>query len=221
MAYADFWSQYEYDPRQMQVPINPDPDPAPSPGTPPPPDPGVPSGGGNIKDFLGLEAGGFGGDGGDFPSFGGRSRLTYDIPGAPRFRAPTFKSPTLEDAQNEPGYAFARNEGQRALESSAAAKGTLNTGGTLKNVLAWGNKFAEQNYGNVYNRALSAFDRLYQGELDMYKPLLTEWQTRTAGNMRAADQAWAREMDLYRAQIERWMHLTPNATAVMQAELQD
>ena len=69
------------------------------------------------------------------------------------FAFESFNAPSLDQAQNEPGYAFAREEGLRALQNAKAARGTLNTGGTLKDILGWGNRFAEQNYGNVYNRA--------------------------------------------------------------------
>ncbi|HYC00457.1 MAG TPA: hypothetical protein VEC57_15070 [Candidatus Limnocylindrales bacterium] len=70
-----------------------------------------------------------------------------------------FQAPTLEDAAREPGYAFARDEGLRAMTNSAAARGLLRTGGTLKELLGWGNRFAEQNYHNVYNRAADTHDR--------------------------------------------------------------
>lgn len=96
----------------------------------------------------------------DWPQF---NAPVFD-PG-PAFQAPPafsydpFSAPTLEQAQNEPGYAFAREEGRKALENSAAARGVLRTGGTLKDILGWGNRFAEQNYGNVFNRAATTYDR--------------------------------------------------------------
>ena len=70
-----------------------------------------------------------------------------------------FVGPSLEQVQNAPGYAFARDEGLRALQNAKAARGTLNTGGTLKDILGWGNRFAEQNWGNEYNRAANTYDR--------------------------------------------------------------
>ena len=73
------------------------------------------------------------------------------------FAFESFNAPSLDQAQNEPGYAFARDEGLRALQNAKAARGTLNTGGTLKDILGWGNRFAEQNYGNVYNRASNTY----------------------------------------------------------------
>lgn len=223
MAYGDFWSYYDDGPDDIP---NPDPGPPPDSGPPPTPTPtpGTPSGGDKgdrvFSDWW-TRTGGGSEEGGAFPSFGGRSRLSFDFGPAPRFNAPRFKPPTLEEAQNEPGYAFSLDQGRKALESSAAARGTLNTGGTLKGTLEYGQKLGQQNYQNVFNRALSVFDRLYQGELDMYKPLLTEWQTNALGQQRSAELAWMREMDLYRAQIERWRHLTPSASDLIQLQTAD
>jgi hypothetical protein len=100
-----------------------------------------------------------------FPSF---QPPSYERPGnfAPPpafsyadFKYDAFKAPSLDDAKNEPGYAFSAEQGRKALENSAAARGVLRTGGTLKDLFQWGNKFAEQNYGNVYNRAADSYDR--------------------------------------------------------------
>ncbi len=66
-----------------------------------------------------------------------------------------FQEPSLEDARNSPGYQFAFDQGQRAVQNSAAAKGTLLTGGTLKDLAQFGTGLADQTYGNVFNRALA------------------------------------------------------------------
>lgn len=220
MPYGDFWSQYDdVQTRTDDVP-NQDPGPPPIPTPPTTPGTTTPSaqpGDASVFGALGLSNGG--GDGGDFPAFHGRSSLNFNIGNAPRFTAPRFHQPTFEEAQNEPGYAFSLDQGRKALEASASSRGTLNTGGTLKGVLDYGQKLGQQNYQNVFNRALSTFDRLYQGELDMYKPLLTEWSTKAAGSQRAAELSWLREMELYQSQIARWRHLTPSASDLINLEL--
>lgn len=82
-------------------------------------------------------------------------------PGA--YEAPTytpaqpFVPPTAAQAAAEPGYQFALQQGQQALERSGAARGVTNTGGTLKNILDYGQQAGAQQYGNVYNRAASTF----------------------------------------------------------------
>ncbi len=70
----------------------------------------------------------------------------------------TFTAPTLEEAQNQPGYKFGLQQGQQALENSAAARGTLRGGGTLKDLFGYTNAAAEQNYGNVFNQDLTTFN---------------------------------------------------------------
>ena len=70
----------------------------------------------------------------------------------------TFTAPTLAEAQAQPGYAFGLQQGQDALQNSAAARGTLRGGGTLKDLFGYTNAAAEQNYGNVYNQDLSTFN---------------------------------------------------------------
>jgi len=57
-----------------------------------------------------------------------------------------------------PGYQFAFTEGQRAVQTSAAARGTLLTGGTLRALTRYGTGIADQNYGNMVNRFLSLAD---------------------------------------------------------------
>lgn len=52
----------------------------------------------------------------------------------------------------DPGYQFALDEGQRALERSAAARGSLNSGGTLKALTRYAQGMADQQYGTWYDR---------------------------------------------------------------------
>jgi hypothetical protein len=68
-----------------------------------------------------------------------------------------FRAPTAEEALNSPGLQFAIQQGQKGIENSAAAKGTLLTGGTLKDLTAYGTGAALQGYGDVYNRAVGEY----------------------------------------------------------------
>jgi hypothetical protein len=69
-----------------------------------------------------------------------------------------FKQPTAADMQVDPGYQFRLDQGQKSLERSAAAKGVLRTGGTLKDVQNLGQKYASDEYGNVFSRALTGYN---------------------------------------------------------------
>lgn len=66
---------------------------------------------------------------------------------------PNFmKSFSMADFQQDPGYAFRMQEGQKALERSAAAKGGLMSGGFAKALSKYGQDYASNEYSNAYNR---------------------------------------------------------------------
>lgn len=71
------------------------------------------------------------------------------------------RSFTMADFQADPGMAFRMQQGQRALESSAAARGGLLSGGTGKNLVEYGQNFGSQEYGNAYNRFNADMDRRF------------------------------------------------------------
>lgn len=59
---------------------------------------------------------------------------------------------SVEDFQADPGYAFRMSEGMKALERSAAARGGLLSGSTLKGTQRFGQDLASQEYANAFNR---------------------------------------------------------------------
>lgn len=71
-----------------------------------------------------------------------------------------FKAPGADFTQ-DPGYQFRLAEGQKILERSAASRGNLLTGGTAKALERYGQDFASNEYGNVYNRALGEYQQNY------------------------------------------------------------
>lgn len=54
--------------------------------------------------------------------------------------------------QSSPGYKFALDQGIKARDASAAAKGTLMSGGLLKELTAYGQGMASQDYGGWQDR---------------------------------------------------------------------
>lgn len=54
--------------------------------------------------------------------------------------------------QADPGYQFRMEEGIKALDRSAAARGVLNSGGQLRRLTRYGQDYASAEYQNVYNR---------------------------------------------------------------------
>jgi hypothetical protein len=72
-----------------------------------------------------------------------------------------FQAPTGATEQNDPGYQFRLQQGTNAIEASAAARGNLFTGGTGKALTRFGQDYASNEYGNVYNRALNDYSLGY------------------------------------------------------------
>jgi hypothetical protein len=52
----------------------------------------------------------------------------------------------------DPGYQFRLSEGMKGLERSAAARGGLLSGGTLKGIQRYGQDMASTEYQNAFNR---------------------------------------------------------------------
>lgn len=154
-------------------------------------------GGGQAPPLLDLSGfnpgGGWSGGGGPIPAY-----PRINIPGAPQFQPTPYRAPTFQDALNEPGYQFRVDQGQRGLERSAAAQGRLRTGGTLTDLTEYNQKFAANEYNNVAQRAMAAWDRNYRAESDAFAPRLQAWQLRAGGEREA-------QLDRYRAEIAQHM----------------
>lgn len=63
--------------------------------------------------------------------------------------------------KEDPGYQFARSEGMRALDGSAASKGMLMSGGTLKDAMRFSTGLADQQYGDWWAREMAMKDSTY------------------------------------------------------------
>jgi hypothetical protein len=132
------------------------------------------------------------------PAYTGPQAPVFNFERVPEFRAPRFNAPDSVTMQNDPGYKFRLGEGTQALEQSAAARGVLNSGNTLRGLNDYAQNFASQEYGNVFNRALQAYGTQYQGAKDEYAPRFAQWQGRfgaeQAGGLWGADAAMRRYM---------------------------
>jgi hypothetical protein len=73
----------------------------------------------------------------------------------------------------DPGYAFRMSEGMKALERSAAARGGLMSGATLKGITRFGQDAASQEYQNAFNR----YQAERAGTLNPYQALSGTAQT--------------------------------------------
>lgn len=77
----------------------------------------------------------------------------------------TFSAPTAAQAEATPGYQFERSQGLNAIDTGAAAKGTLLTGGNQKDRADYANGLASTNYQQTYQNALSD----YMTELGVFR----------------------------------------------------
>lgn len=59
---------------------------------------------------------------------------------------------SMSDFEADPGYGFRMSEGMKALERSAAARGGLLSGSTLKGIQRFGQDLASTEYTNAFNR---------------------------------------------------------------------
>ncbi len=72
-----------------------------------------------------------------------------------------------DSIQNSNAYKFRFNQGQQALERSAAARGMLNSGNTLAALTNYGQGAASEEYGNEYNRLNSSAGQRNQYNLGL------------------------------------------------------
>ncbi len=68
-----------------------------------------------------------------------------------------FTAPTLQQAEQTPGYQFTLQQGTKALDENAAANGTLMSGNTGTALEQYGQNLAQNAYQQTYNNALQAY----------------------------------------------------------------
>ena len=78
-----------------------------------------------------------------------------------------FTAPTGLTEQNDPGFQARLALGQQALEATDAAQG-ITGGGSEKAAEQYGQTFATNDYQNVYNNALNAYNTNYGTSLNSY-----------------------------------------------------
>jgi hypothetical protein len=112
----------------------------------------------------------------------------------------TFSAPTDLTMQNDPGYQARLKLGTDALQHSAAARGSVLTGGTAQALDQYAQDYASNEYGNVYNRAYNTFSSNYnqynQDQANQYNKLasLAGLGQQTASTMGVLGQNSANSM---------------------------
>lgn len=75
------------------------------------------------------------------------------------------------DITMDPSYQFRLQEGQRAIQSGAAANGGLLSGAAQKALAKYGQTMASQEYANAYNRAYNKALDTYQSKVGLNQAL--------------------------------------------------
>jgi hypothetical protein len=73
----------------------------------------------------------------------------------------TFTPPTAEEARATPGYQFTLQQGEGAVQDSAAARGGLLTGNTAEAMQQYGQGLADTTYQQTYQNALTQYETAY------------------------------------------------------------
>jgi hypothetical protein len=111
------------------------------------------------------------------------------------------KSFGVDEFEQDPGYKFRLNEGMNALQRSAAARGNLLSGGTMKGIQRFGQDLASQEFSNAFQRAqiergarLGALGNLAgagQAASNNMTSIAGQYGTQSAGNALGRGQAMA------------------------------
>lgn len=139
------------------------------------------------------------------PSYHGSSSPTFNFGDVPEYHASRFNAPSFEDAQNDPGYRFRLDAGTQALNRSAAARGVLRTGGTLKDIAEYGQNFGAQEYKSVWDRAMQGYQANENANRAEYAPLLAQYQNQFQAEMARGQSAFDREYQIYNSDLQAQM----------------
>lgn len=78
----------------------------------------------------------------------------------------SFTAPTAAQAEQTPGYQFQLQQGENAIQNSAAGRGSLLTGRTMADLNNFAQGTAATNYQNVFNNAFTQYQSAYNSFLN-------------------------------------------------------
>lgn len=106
------------------------------------------------------------------------------------FSYSSYSPLTAEQAAAEPGYDFAKQQGRDALQTSQAARGMALSGPALKDLFAWGDQFAGQNYQNAEGRNENVYNMNRGNAYNNWAANETGKYQQWAGNQGPGLAAW-------------------------------
>lgn len=107
-------------------------------------------------------------------------RYTSDLFGG-AYDAPQWQGVNMAQ---DPGVQYRLDQAQKAIQASAAARGGLLGGGTMRAINKEAQGLASQEYGNAYNRASQDYARQYgatQDKANRFQGLMASGQNAAAG----------------------------------------
>lgn len=125
------------------------------------------------------------------------------VPDLPEYQRRADFAFTGDNLENDPGYQFRREEGQRALEHAAAARGAARGGNHMRDLIAFGQGLASEEFDRAYGRAGDTYDRNVGGDRYAHEAETQRqaglFAPRFAGWERDRDEAWRQnELDFDR-----------------------
>ena len=143
------------------------------------------------------------------------------LPGRPEYTAPEiptiepWRQPSEQDMYADPSFGFRKGIGEQALLNNRAAQGLSRSGGTLKDLLAYNQNFASQEYGNIANRSLEGWRSNTDATLrrsgleqersrSMYEPQFAEYQNKVAVATRVPELEYDRSWREFLADYDIW-----------------
>ena len=100
----------------------------------------------------------------------------------------------------DPSYQFRLGEGQKALERSAAARGSLYSPATSKALMDYAQNLASQEYGNIYDRRAAQQSNLFNRLANVSGTGQTQANLQTAAGQNLANIVGATNLGLEQAQ---------------------
>lgn len=106
---------------------------------------------------------------------GANNLASFSAPGLAAPWTQQFQAPTPQDLENDPYYQWIREQGREGIQKSAASRGTLLTGGTLKDLTQFEQGAASSQLDKMYGRQLGEYQMnqgtYYQNQNNAYNRL--------------------------------------------------
>jgi len=161
------------------------------------------------------------------PDVGVASKQLIDLIGpAPKFDAPavpeidpfsyaeyapeSYAPTTADHVFGDPSFGMRKDIGEKALLNSRAAQGLARSAGTLKDLLAYNQNFASQEFGNVDARRFRDYSanegNRFQAHQSNRNAALEGWRSNADTTLRRAGLDQERARSIYEPQFMEWQN---------------